>query len=102
MKKLISFAEEKKVHPEDLREPRRASGRVPEHLLRRRQPSLSEAGGEEERGKRQRKSDGETALTPVWDSRRAGTYPPELNFPQLMSPVRVTHDGDTRCALLHV
>lgn len=78
MKKLISFTEEKNVHPEDLREPRRTSARVPEHLLQRRQPSLSEAG-EEERGKRQRKSDGETALTPVWDSRRASTYPPELN-----------------------
>lgn len=53
--------------------------RVPEHLLQPRQPRLTE-DREEERGKRERKSDEETALTPVRDSGRGvSSGPPEPN-----------------------
>ena len=52
MKNLISFTEEKNVHPKAIREPERGR-RVPEHLLQGQQPSLSEDAAEE-RGKRGR------------------------------------------------
>lgn len=55
--------------------------RVPEHLLQPRQLRLTE-DREEERGKRERKrkSDEETALTPVRDSGRGvSSGPPEPN-----------------------